>query len=287
VTCIEYQLVRTRVLGLAKSRRTPFDWHVLNRPEFRLVIVGCSTLTLFTLLVFMTSFIFSLFLPSAWINGSPAALAKLVEDGTAVDDTDYLFGWPYSTNALASGLWKEAYSVLNDLFDSYTSSHTSTSRATSDSESSSYRYERTKSTRSNARKSDARNRPPRRNRVSDREAQNSVRTGPFKSTVSVDRSVKTSERHVHLEPSHPDDDKDFTAAQEQKPTLLTRLVRRFLLGIAIVGAFSFATFGWAMVIPRNWIRRRGRRPDGDDKSLYLLVIVVFLVIGIVRCVSRS
>ncbi|KAH7104673.1 hypothetical protein BKA62DRAFT_692995 [Auriculariales sp. MPI-PUGE-AT-0066] len=257
----KYQLVRTRALGLANSR----------------FAVGLSTMTLFTLLVFSTSLIFSLFLPSAWIDGSSTTVAKLVKDGTVAQD-DAFYSWSYSSE-FTNNFWKEAYSVMNELIDFYVPS-AATEPPSSDTESTSYRYKRDEAA---SRKPDAQGQPQRKDRVSDRATRDSVRTGPFKSTVSVDQQSNTRERKTQLRPSEG----DGNWARERKPSFLVRLLRRFFLGLAIVGAVSFATIGWVYTIPANWFRRRGRRAEGDDKTIYTIMIVVLLVVGIGRALWYS
>ena len=174
-------------------------------------------------------------------------------------------------------MWKIAYQTLNEFFDDnlLTPAEEHATEA-----STSYRYKRDdRDSAAHARAKD-RARPK---RVPDRATRDSVRTGPFKATTSVPREARTGERATRLRAEDPLEDV-IRQRRHRKPKFLVRLLRRFLLGLSIVGAVSFATFGFALV-PLNWIRRRAARGrgEGNDNSLYAVLIIVFLLLGIGKC----
>lgn len=232
-------------------------------------------MTLFTILVFATSFFFSLFLPSGWIDGTSSTVANLVDN--SVGDSS---SWTYyyvSPSMIANSMWKVAYQTLNDLFDDVIapSPHSA--------DSSTYRY-----------KAEPRRVKPKRKahesrvRTADDPAPvpgAGARTGPFKSTVSVPRSA--AEQPVRLNAQYDDDDREHDDAP-RRPGFLVRLIRRFLLGLSVVGAFSFMSFGVTLTMPLQWARRRaagGRRGEGRDTSIYAIIILVMILVGAAKWVK--
>ncbi|KZW02588.1 hypothetical protein EXIGLDRAFT_732847 [Exidia glandulosa HHB12029] len=260
----KYQLVRTRALGLAQSK----------------LVVGLSTVTLFTTLVFSVSIIFSLFLPSGWIDGTSSTVANLVDDSIGDSNTWGGSSWSYyyySPTSFASSMWKVAYQTLNEIFDDALFPNPQSSGGTS------YRYkaERRRGVR-------AAERP-----VPVRGSAEGARTGPFKSTVSVPRQGATAERPVRLNARHVEEDVDDSDDPSvRRPGFLMRMVRRFLLGLSIVGAFSALSFGWTVQVPLQWMRRRGggggRRGEGrDNTSIYALIVLAFILFGAAKAMYST
>ncbi|EJD55559.1 hypothetical protein AURDEDRAFT_155802 [Auricularia subglabra TFB-10046 SS5] len=252
----KYQLVRTRALGIAQSR----------------LVVGASTLTLFTLIVFTVSFLSSLFLPSEWIDGTPSTVARLV-DQSVEDQYNSWYGgswWYYSSSGFTNSMWKVAYQALNEIFDD--TLFPQQEQATR--ESTSYRYKA----------------PPRRVKQKAQpkmkvakqavpvDARRDDGAGPFKSTVAVPRTA--AEKPTRLQREHGElyDDDDF--GPPARPSFLVRMVRRFLLGLSVVGAFSFMTFGWSVTFPLQWVRRRaaGNR-RGEARDSYGIIVLLMILIG--------
>lgn len=72
------------------------------------------------------------------------------------------------------------------------------------------------------------------------------------------------------------------------PGLLKRLVRRFVLGLPIVGAGSVVHMLLSVPFlgPVQWLaRHRGNRRRGNTKDIAALVIVVLLILGALRYVQ--
>ena len=220
-----------------------------------------------------SSLIFSLFLPAAWIDGSPTDIATLVKEGTREPS--------YYSAGFANSLWKVAYQTLNDVFDDALFPSTKTQSRTS---STSYRYKKDASTRHEQWHRQQEQKPHDRQPTSGEQVpvdavRDNVRTGAFKNTVPLPRSGQTGERSTRLR-SADNADSEFERLHP-KPGFLVRLARRFFLGLAIVGAFSFASFGWAVVTPINWMRRR-RRGNDEDSSFYTIIVLLALLYGVVR-----
>jgi len=76
----------------------------------------------------------------------------------------------------------------------------------------------------------------------------------------------------------------------EPPSLLTRFVRRFLLGLPMIGVGSVVHMLLAFPImgPLQWIARwRGNRSRrGDDRDLAAAVIVIVVAIGAARALYK-
>jgi len=212
-----YRLVRTRAVGLASSP----------------IVLGLSTITLFTLLVFFSSFIVSAFLPSDWIS-SPV---RYSEDEYAMGAW-YTY---YTPSLMASSMWKVAFQALTEFLE--------------DDSTRSHRHKRTKQA------------SPAQTRIA--EAREGVRTGPFKSTV-----------HTRMpRPQEPE------AAAFKEPTFFHRLLRRFMLGLSVLGSLSFVNFAWTSTYALQLFRpRRGRRDGARDG--FTLVVLIFVLIGLARAMYK-
>lgn len=66
------------------------------------------------------------------------------------------------------------------------------------------------------------------------------------------------------------------------PGLLKRLVRRFLLGLPVVGAGSIAHMLLSIPLPFHWVRLRTINRGRDSRDIMALLIVTVVLIGAAR-----
>ena len=87
----------------------------------------------------------------------------------------------------------------------------------------------------------------------------------------IDQSVyRRRDRNVQLrEPQAP-------------PGILQRLLRRFLLGLPVVGAGSIAHMLLSIPFPFHWLRLRTRRANRQSKDLMTLIVLAVVLAGAAR-----
>lgn len=68
------------------------------------------------------------------------------------------------------------------------------------------------------------------------------------------------------------------------PGFLKRLVRRFLMGLPVVGAGSIAHMLLSVPLPFHWLRFRPYNRGRDSKDLVALLIVAVVLMGAARSV---
>jgi len=224
-----YRLARTRVVGLASSP----------------IVLGFSTLTLFTIMVFLSSFVASIWLPSGWLDNPSFEMSTQ-------EDSSLFYSWMYfnSPTYYASWMYKTAFEALNDIIEP------------------DRHYQPPTRTKIKASKPRRLNDPL--------VVQDGKRSGPFKTSVYVPRSGVVEEKNVPPPPPPP-----------ALSPFWKRLIRRFILGLAVVGSFSFVNFlyGTALMLPlRIW----GRRRRGDNaRDTYAMVVLIFLLIGLARALYKT
>ena len=75
----------------------------------------------------------------------------------------------------------------------------------------------------------------------------------------------------------------YQLKQPQGPTsILGRFVRRFLLGLPVVGAGSIAHMLLSIPLPFHWLRFRTRRTGRQSKDLMALIILAVVLVGAAR-----
>ena len=66
------------------------------------------------------------------------------------------------------------------------------------------------------------------------------------------------------------------------PSLLGRFIRRFLLGLPVVGAGSIAHMLLSIPLPFHWLRFRTRRTGRQSKDLMALIVLAVVLAGAAR-----
>ncbi|CDO75472.1 hypothetical protein BN946_scf184935.g8 [Trametes cinnabarina] len=67
------------------------------------------------------------------------------------------------------------------------------------------------------------------------------------------------------------------------PSLIKRLIRRFLLGLPVVGAGSIAHMLWSIPMPFYHLRLRTRRIGRQSKDLMALIVLAVVIAGAASC----
>ncbi|EED83964.1 predicted protein [Postia placenta Mad-698-R] len=75
-------------------------------------------------------------------------------------------------------------------------------------------------------------------------------------------------------------------APGKPPGLLKRLVRRFLLGLPVVGAGSIAHMLLSIPLPFHWVRLRTINRGRDSRDIMALIIVTVVLIGAARALYK-
>ncbi|KAI0375110.1 zf-C3HC4-domain-containing protein [Pilatotrama ljubarskyi] len=70
------------------------------------------------------------------------------------------------------------------------------------------------------------------------------------------------------------------------PGLLARFVRRFLLGLPVVGAGSVAHMLLSIPMPFHWLRLRTRRVGRQSKDLMALIVLAVVIAGAARALYK-
>ncbi|OCH96058.1 zf-C3HC4-domain-containing protein [Obba rivulosa] len=70
------------------------------------------------------------------------------------------------------------------------------------------------------------------------------------------------------------------------PSLIQRFVRRFLLGLPVVGAGSIAQMLLSIPLPVHWIRFRTLRGRGRSRDLVAIMILAIILIGVLRAIWK-
>ncbi|KAI9065836.1 zf-C3HC4-domain-containing protein [Trametes sanguinea] len=70
------------------------------------------------------------------------------------------------------------------------------------------------------------------------------------------------------------------------PSLLTRFIRRFLLGLPVVGAGSIAHMLWSFPMPFQYFRMRTRRIGRQSKDLVALIFLAVVIAGAARALYK-
>lgn len=66
------------------------------------------------------------------------------------------------------------------------------------------------------------------------------------------------------------------------PGLIKRLIRRFLLGLPVVGAGSIAHMLLSVPLPFHWLRLRGYTRGRDSRDIVALLLVAVVLMGAAR-----
>lgn len=69
------------------------------------------------------------------------------------------------------------------------------------------------------------------------------------------------------------------------PGILKRFLRRFLLGLPVVGAGSVLQILLSMPLPFHWFRWRTRRINRDSRDIATLIMVMVILAGAARFVN--
>ncbi|TFY65160.1 hypothetical protein EVJ58_g2158 [Rhodofomes roseus] len=70
------------------------------------------------------------------------------------------------------------------------------------------------------------------------------------------------------------------------PRLIRRLVRRFLLGLPVVGAGSIAHMLLSVPLPFHWLRLRGYTRNRDSRDMMMLLILAVVLMGAARALYK-
>ncbi|KAJ3475960.1 hypothetical protein NLI96_g11486 [Meripilus lineatus] len=70
------------------------------------------------------------------------------------------------------------------------------------------------------------------------------------------------------------------------PSLFRRFIRRFLLGLPVVGAGSVIHMLMSVPFPMQWFRYRARRGGRDSRDIATLVVVVVVLFGAARALLK-
>ncbi|KAM5531707.1 hypothetical protein V8D89_014627 [Ganoderma adspersum] len=70
------------------------------------------------------------------------------------------------------------------------------------------------------------------------------------------------------------------------PSLLGRFIRRFLLGLPVVGAGSIAHMLLSIPLPFHWLRFRTRRTGRQSKDLMALIVLAVVLAGAARALYK-
>ena len=73
-----------------------------------------------------------------------------------------------------------------------------------------------------------------------------------------------------------------TRQPQGPPGFLARMIRRFLLGLPVVGAGSIAHMLLSIPLPFHWLRFRTRRTTRQSKDLVALIILAVVIAGAAR-----
>ena len=238
-----YAFARTRALGLATSP----------------VILSSASVILFTIIVFLSSFLATYFIPDVESLNEPIMTNQRVRDS----DSFFSFG-----------------GVVISPFDYYTYSWDTAKdvfkfavRTFSDISNAEHEYEFWRRDEDEQEADDD---------ILDENKYERVRTSGkgFKSTVKVAQNAGKQRQKSARRKSRP-------------PSRFTRLLRgfvyRFTTGLGVVGilsflnlVFSFGLFAPLRLFGGNW--NRGQRGRGAASDTASIVVVIFIVIGVVRAV---
>lgn len=235
-----YALARTRALGLATSP----------------VILSSASVMLFTIIVLLSSFVGTWFVPDAGALNEPSASTRRASDS----DSIYSFGFVISPLDYYTYSWDTAKDMFKLAVRTFGDISNSDEFWKNDEDG-----------------DDDRNRD-----IVDEASYERVRgsSGGFKNTVKVSQKKKTRQKSTKRKARAP-------------PSKFGRIIRgfiyRFTTGLGVVGILSFLNliFSFGLVAPLrllggNWTRgQRGRGAANDTASL---VIVIFILIGVVRAV---
>ncbi|KAI0778295.1 zf-C3HC4-domain-containing protein [Trametes elegans] len=70
------------------------------------------------------------------------------------------------------------------------------------------------------------------------------------------------------------------------PGIMMRLLRRFLLGLPVVGAGSVAHMLWSIPMPFHWLRLRTRRIGRQSNDLMALIVLAVVLAGAARALYK-
>lgn len=68
------------------------------------------------------------------------------------------------------------------------------------------------------------------------------------------------------------------------PSFFRRFIRRFLLGLPVVGAGAVVQMLSSLPLGFHWFRWRSRRNTGNSRDIATLLFVAMVLIGAARCV---
>lgn len=219
-----------------------------------LVILSSASIILFTIIVLLSSFVATWFVPDVGALNEPSSTTRRTSDS----DSFYSFGtivispldyYTYSWDT-AKDIFKLAVRTIGDISNTdefWRNDEADDNRDTDIVDDSS--YERVRSS-----------------------------SGGFKSTVKVAQKKKARQKSSKRKPRTP----------SKFERIIRGFIYRFTTGLGVVGIlsflnllFSFGLFAPLRLFGGNWTRgQRGRGTANDTASL---VIVIFILIGVVRC----